>query len=83
MKYLAKIKIMPLKALLDPQGKAVLNSSKKIGFNFIENVRIGKSIEIELEASSREDASQKIDSICQEILINPIIEYYEYNISEI
>lgn len=83
MKYLAQIDIMPQKALLDPQGKAVLNSSQKIGFDFVENVRVGKHIEVELEASSKEDAQTKTDELCRKILINPIIEYYEFHVIEI
>ncbi len=74
---------MPQKALLDPQGKAVLNSSQKIGFDFVENVRVGKHIEVELEAASKEDAQAKTDELCRKILINPIIEYYEFHITEI
>lgn len=83
MKYLAQINIMPLKALLDPQGKAVMNSSKKIGFDFIESVRVGKHIEVELDANSEEEAAAHIDNLCQKVLINPIIEYYEFKINSL
>lgn len=83
MKFLAQINIMPLKALLDPQGKAVLSSAQKTGFNFVSNVRIGKHIDIELEADSKESAASKTDDLCKKILTNPIIESYEYNIYEI
>jgi phosphoribosylformylglycinamidine synthase subunit PurS len=83
MKFLAQINIMPLKALLDPQGKAVMNSAKKTGFDYISNVRIGKHIDVELEANSKDSAASRIDEMCKKILTNPIIESYEFNIYEI
>ena len=83
MKFLAQINIMPLKALLDPQGKAVMNSAQKTGFEFVTNVRIGKHIDIELEADKKESAVSKIDELCKKILTNPIIESYDFNVFEI
>jgi len=83
MKFLAQINIMPLKALLDPQGKAVLSSAQKTGFDFISNIRIGKHIDVELEAKSKESAASQIDELCKKILTNPIIESYDFNIYEI
>ncbi len=83
MKFLAQINVMPLKALLDPQGKAVLNSAKKMGFDTIGNVRIGKHIDVELEAQNKDAAAKKVDEMCKTIISNPIIESYEFNIFEI
>ncbi|HNQ66766.1 MAG TPA: phosphoribosylformylglycinamidine synthase subunit PurS [Bacteroidales bacterium] len=83
MKFLAQINVMPLKALLDPQGKAVMNSAQKTGFESITNVRIGKHIDVEIQADSKETAISKIDELCKKILINPIIESYDFNIYEI
>ena len=64
MKFIAEIDIMPLKALLDPQGKAVSSSMKNIGLKEITNVRIGKHITLEVEANSEEEASEKVDKAC-------------------
>jgi len=83
MKFIAQINIMPLKALLDPQGKAVLNSAQKIGFGDIISVRIGKHIDVELDADTKEIAAEKIDELCRRVLTNPIIESYEFNIYEL
>ncbi len=80
MKYIAKINIMPLKALLDPQGKAVTNSMKNLGFNKVSNVRIGKHITLEIEAGSEAAAGTRVDEACRKILSNPIIEGYEYTL---
>ena len=82
MKFIAEINIMPLKALLDPQGKAVSNSMKSLGFNQISNVRIGKHITMEIESDSNEEAMEQVNEACNKILTNPIIEGYDYVINE-
>lgn len=83
MKFKAEIDVMPLEALLDPQGKAVTGSMKNIGLPEIENVRIGKHITLSVEASSEEDAKSKVDLACQKLLANPIMEYYSFTLSPI
>ncbi|MFN5323667.1 MAG: phosphoribosylformylglycinamidine synthase subunit PurS [Bacteroidota bacterium] len=82
MKYAASITIMPLKALLDPQGKAVTASMKNLGLPQIENVRIGKHITLEIDAENKEDAHAKVDEACKKLLANPIMEFYEFQLSE-
>ncbi|HNR19394.1 MAG: phosphoribosylformylglycinamidine synthase subunit PurS [Bacteroidetes bacterium] len=82
MKYTAQINIMPLKALLDPQGKAVTGSMKNLNLSEIENVRIGKHITLEIEASDKNSAQQKVDEACKKLLANPIMESYEFNLTE-
>ncbi len=83
MKFVAEIDIMPLKALLDPQGKAVKNSAVKAGYKGIENVRIGKHIEVELEAENEAAAKIEIEELCKKLLSNPIIESYEFQIKKV
>ena len=56
MKFTAQIKVMPLKELLDPQGKAVITGLGNLGFTNIEDVRIGKHINLQIEAATKEDA---------------------------
>ncbi|MGP1514695.1 MAG: phosphoribosylformylglycinamidine synthase subunit PurS [Bacteroidales bacterium] len=80
MKYQVKVNIMPLKALLDPQGKAVTSSMKNIGLDMIENVRIGKHIVMEVEAESINEAKSIVEKACKELLYNPIMENYEIEI---
>ncbi len=82
MKYFADINVMPLKALLDPQGKAVTGSMKNLGLSEIENVRIGKHITIEIEAASKDVASVKVDEACKKLLCNQIMEFYEFTLRE-
>lgn len=80
MIFIAEIDIMPLKALLDPQGKAVSSSMKNVGLPEITNVRIGKHITLEIDANSEAEASKKADKACSEILCNQIMEEYEFKI---
>jgi phosphoribosylformylglycinamidine synthase len=82
MKFIAEINVMPLKALLDPQGKAVTHSMKNIGFSEVSNVRIGKHITLEIEASSKEIAMERINEACNKILSNPIMEGFDYTLKE-
>ncbi len=82
MKFIAEINVMPLKALLDPQGKAVFNSMKNLGFTQVSNVRIGKHITMEIESGSKEEAMARVNEACNKILTNPIIEGYDYVINE-
>ena len=80
MKFKAEINVMPLKALLDPQGKAVTSSMKNLGLSEIENVRIGKHISLEIEADSKEAAHTKVDEACKKLLANQIMESYEFEL---
>ena len=78
--YSASIRVMPLKALLDPQGKAVTRSIQKMGLNSISQVRVGKHLILEIEASSEEEARSRVDEACKKLLCNPIMEFYEFDI---
>ena len=82
MKFKAEINVMPLKALLDPQGKAVTGSMKNIGLPEIQNVRIGKHISLEIEASDKETAQKKVETSCKKLLANPIMEFFEFSLEE-
>jgi phosphoribosylformylglycinamidine synthase len=81
MRFIAEIDIMPLKALLDPQGKAVSGSMKNVGLPEITNVRIGKHITLQVEAENEAEATKKLDKACSEMLCNQIMEGYEFKIS--
>lgn len=83
MKYRAEINIMPLKALLDPQGKAITASMKNLNLPEITNVRLGKHITLEVEAADTAGARQKIETACKKLLANPIMEYYEFEIFDL
>lgn len=80
MKYAAHINIMPHKALLDPQGKAVTGSMPNIGLPSVLNVRIGKHITLELDAANETEAKTMVETACTKLLANLIMESYEYTI---
>jgi phosphoribosylformylglycinamidine synthase len=67
---------MLLKDLLDPQGKAVQSSLKKLGIN-VQDVRIGKHITLQIDADSQEQAKKLADDACKKLLANPVMEFYE------
>lgn len=81
MKFVAEINVMPLKALLDPQGKAITSSMKNLGLPEITNVRVGKHISLEVEAKDLAAAETKVDTACKKLLANPIMEFYEFGLT--
>jgi len=83
MNYLAEIDIMPHKELLDPQGKTVANNLKNIEVFGVEDVRIGKHIEMKFEAGSEEEARTKVESACKKLLANMIMETYSYTLKSV
>ncbi|MEM9051995.1 MAG: phosphoribosylformylglycinamidine synthase subunit PurS [Bacteroidota bacterium] len=83
MDFIAHIDIMPLDALLDPQGKAVTSGMKNLGLEEISNVRIGKHITLQIKADSKENAQQKVDEACKRLLANQIMEKYHFHLEEI
>lgn len=82
MKYRVEIDVMPQKALLDPQGKAVHHGLEELGLNNIESVRIGKHITLHLDADSREAAVEETEQACKKLLANPVMEHFEFEIFE-
>ena len=80
-KFIADIDVRPLKALLDPQGKAVTGSMKNLHLNEIENVRIGKHITLEITADNEQTAKAKVDEACKKLLCNQIMEFYEFKLT--
>ncbi|MEL6252651.1 MAG: phosphoribosylformylglycinamidine synthase subunit PurS [Bacteroidota bacterium] len=80
MKFKATIYIMPRKEILDPQGKATLSGLHNLGYGQISQVRIGKQIEVHLEASDKTSAEATIEETCKKLLANPIIEQYSFEL---
>lgn len=72
---------MPHKELLDPQGKTVAKNMNSIDIAGVEDVRIGKHIDITLDADSEADATNKVEEACKKLLANVIMENYTYTIS--
>ena len=83
MKFKAEIDVMPLKTLLDPQGKTVTASMQNIGLTDITNIRIGKHITLIVEADNKENAHLKVNEACTKMLCNQIMESYEFTLEKI
>jgi phosphoribosylformylglycinamidine synthase len=78
--YTVHINIMPLKDLLDPQGKAVVSSLHSLGLASINNVRIGKHITLTIEASTKEEAYAIAEEACKKLLRNAVMEEYSIEV---
>ncbi len=80
MNFTAQINIMPLKELLDPQGKAVHASLHNLELHQIQDVRIGKRISLQIEANDKESALLIADTACKKMLCNAVMENYTIEI---
>jgi len=80
MKYSVHINVMPLKELLDPQGKTVLGGLNNLGLKTVEDVRIGKHITLEVEANTESEARQIAEEASKKLLANPVMEQYEIQV---
>ena len=83
MNLQAKIYIRMKKGLLDPQGKTIGGALNSLGFSEVQEVKVGKLIEIKLKAKNKEEAGKKIEQMSKKLLANPVIEIFNYEIEEI
>lgn len=82
MKFTAHIDVMPLKELLDPQGKAVTESLHNLGLTSVQNVRIGKHVTLSIDAANEAEAKEKTELACKKLLANQVMESYSFEIIE-
>jgi phosphoribosylformylglycinamidine synthase len=73
--------VRPKSGILDPQGEAVGGSLRKLGFA-VGGARVGRLIDLELEAGSAEDARAQVERMCQQLLANPLIESVEIEVKD-
>ena len=81
MIYTAQVKVMPLKELLDPQGKAVMGGLANLGLYGIQDVRIGKNITLQIEAVTAAAAKEIAEAAAKKLLANQVMEMFEITIS--
>ncbi len=67
--------------VLEPQGKAILGSLHSLGYADVDDVRVGKLIELELKATDPDKARTELDEMCKELLANPVIENYTIDLA--
>lgn len=83
MEYLVQVRVMPLKELLDPQGKAVMNGLSNLGLKEVKDVRIGKNILLKVSADSEEKAKAIAEEASKKLLSNQVMEYFEIEVAPV
>lgn len=81
--FRASIKVMLKEGVLDPQGKAVQSSLSDMGYDEVEDVRIGKYMTLHLDNKTKNEAEKRVEEMCERLLANPVIEDYEYEVLEV
>ena len=82
MRYLARVYVTLKPTVNDPQGLTVLSALKNLGFASAESVRVGKYLEVGLDAASEEEAREQVDAMCKALLANTVIEQYRFDLAE-
>lgn len=77
---LAKVYITLKKGVLDPQGRAVKEALDALGFSGLEEIRMGKYIELKLRGTDLEKIQEELEQMCQKLLANPVIEDYRFEL---
>jgi len=80
--FKVKVLIKRRKTILDPQGKAVEIGAKHLGLSNIKNTRIDKYIEFNVDTNNKKAAEDEVNEYCTKLLANPIMEDYEFTLSE-
>lgn len=81
MTYTVQVKVMPLKELLDPQGKAVIGGLKSLGIQEVSDVRVGKNITLQVEAADEAAAKSIAEDAARKLLANQVMEYFEVTVN--
>jgi phosphoribosylformylglycinamidine synthase len=82
MNFVARIRVTPKPAILDPQGKAIASSLHALGYDEVGEVRLGKYIELEVGADDRAAAGQRVEEMCRRLLANDIIENFSFELED-
>ena len=83
VRYEARIEVTHLPGVLDPQGSTVERALPALGYSGVTDVRIGKCIRLVVEAPDRETARSQVESMCERLLANPVIEAYDLELTEL
>lgn len=75
-----KVYITPRQGILDPQGRAIEHSLKTLGFNNVSQARMGKYIELDVAANSFTEAAAEVKRMCEQLLVNTVIEDYRFEV---
>ncbi|KJS20803.1 MAG: phosphoribosylformylglycinamidine synthase [Clostridiaceae bacterium BRH_c20a] len=80
--YKALVYVTLKPSILDPQGTAVKKGLESLGFSDVMDVRVGKYLEVSLEAEDKQDAREQVEEMCKKLLSNPVIEDYRFELME-
>lgn len=80
--YKAKVYVTLKPSILDPQGSAVQTGLASLGFSNVLDVRVGKYLEVSLEAENQTAAKEQVENMCKKLLANPVIEDYRFELVE-
>ena len=80
--YLAKIIVTLRKSILDPQGKAVHHALQSLGMNGVQDVRMGKFIEMKINSPDQTEAKRVTEEACKKLLANPVMEDYTFSLEK-
>ncbi|MCX5749296.1 MAG: phosphoribosylformylglycinamidine synthase subunit PurS [Candidatus Saganbacteria bacterium] len=81
--YLVKVFVRHKKGILDPQGKTIKDALHALKYTSVSEVKIGKLIDIKIDAKSIEDTRHQVSEMCKKLLANPVVEQYTFEIEEI
>ncbi len=81
--YLASIRVMLKPLVNDPQGLAVAGGLRDLGYDAVQSVRVGKRIEVTLDAPDAASAAKAAREMCERLLANPVIEDFELDVAEV
>jgi phosphoribosylformylglycinamidine synthase subunit PurS len=82
MPYSARINVMLKPGIADPQGQTIERALPALGYEGVSSVRVGKVIELNIEASDEEAARQKVAEMCERLLANPVIESFDVTVRD-
>lgn len=83
MKFRAFVHILPRPEILDPQGKATLHGLHNLGFAGMQEVRVGKLIQLDVEADDEAAARTQVEAACKKVLSNPIVEQFRFELTAV
>jgi phosphoribosylformylglycinamidine synthase len=80
MKFSAEVRVTLKEGIADPQGQTIERALPALGFDGVNDVRVGKHIELTVEASGPEEAEARVREMCEQLLANPVIETFEVTV---
>ena len=81
MPYAARVNVTLKPGIADPQGQTIERALPALGYDGVRGVRVGKMIELEVDAPDESEAKRRVEEMCERLLANPVIEAYEVTIS--